>query len=102
MVVQQYQLEKTTHLLWSLQKVQQLRGRVEQLVKGMVIAIRTVGGAVGAATYGNVIVRVETGLTQNSADTSFTGKVISVSSTSNSVDVIADTSRCPDYRFSIR
>ena len=58
-------------------------GRVEQLVKGMVIAIRTLGDAVGAATYGNVIVRVETGLTQNSADTSFTGKVISVSSTSN-------------------
>ena len=69
-------------------------GRVEQLVKGMVIAIRTLGDAVGAATYGNVIVRVETGLTQNSADTSFTGKVISVSSTSNSVDVVSDTNRC--------
>ena len=69
-------------------------GNVDWLVKGMVIAIRTLGDATGAAGYGNVIIRVESAPTQNAADTTFLGKVISVSSTASNMDKILDTQRC--------
>ena len=69
-------------------------GNVDWLVKGMVIAIRTLGDATGAAGYGNVIIRVESAPTQNAADTTFLGKVISVSSTASNMDKVLDTQRC--------
>ena len=69
-------------------------GNVDWLVKGMVIAIRTLGDATGAAGYGNVIIRVESAPTQNAADTTFVGKVISVSSTASNMDKVLDAQRC--------
>lgn len=69
-------------------------GNVGWLVKGMVIAIRTLGNATGAAGYGNVIVRVESAPTQNAADSTFTGKVISVSSTASDMNKLLDAQRC--------
>ena len=69
-------------------------GRVDWLVKGMVIAIRTLGRAEDSAGYGNVIVRVEGAPSQNAADTTFVGKVISVSSTASNMDKVLDEQRC--------
>jgi len=66
---------------------------IDWLVKGMVIAIRTIGNTADDAQYGNVIVRVEDAPVDNGADTSFTAKVISVSSGTGS-NVIADGDRC--------
>ena len=69
-------------------------GNVDWLVKGMVIAIRTLGNATGAAGYGNVIVRVESAPVQNAADTTFVAKCISVSSTASNMNKILDAQRC--------
>ena len=69
-------------------------GRVDWLVKGMVIAIRTLGRAEDSAGYGNVIVRVEGAPSQNAADTTFVGKVISVSSTASNMDKVLNEQRC--------
>ena len=54
---------------------------VDFLVKGMVIAVRTVGDS---AAYGNAILRVESAPVDNGDNTSFTAKVISVSAVSGS------------------
>ncbi len=66
---------------------------VDFLVKGMVIAVRTIGNAGSDAGYGNAILRIESGVTDNGADSSFTAKCISVSGTTGS-DAIADEDRC--------
>jgi hypothetical protein len=65
---------------------------IDFLVKGMVIAVRTVGAA-DTAGYGNAILRVETAPVDNGADTTFQAKCISVSGVSGS-DTIADDDRC--------
>jgi len=66
---------------------------VDFLVKGMVIAVRTIGNAGSDAGYGNAILRIESAVTDNGADSSFTAKCISVSGTTGS-DSIADEDRC--------
>ena len=66
---------------------------VDFLVKGMVIAVRTIGAAGSDAGYGNAILRIESAVTDNGADSSFTAKCISVSGTTGS-DSIADEDRC--------
>lgn len=65
---------------------------IDFLVKGMVLAVRTVGDS-DTAGYGNAILRVESAPTDNGADTSFTAKCISVSGVSGS-NSIADNDRC--------
>jgi len=65
---------------------------VDFLVKGMVVAVRTVGLA-DTAGYGNAILRVESAVSDNGADSSFTAKCISVSGASGS-NSIADEDRC--------
>jgi len=65
---------------------------IDFLVKGMVIAVRTVGAS-DTAGYGNAILRVESAPVDNGADTTFQAKCISVSSVSGS-DSIADNDRC--------
>jgi len=65
---------------------------VDFLVKGMVLAVRTVGDS-DTAGYGNAILRVESAPVDNGADTSFTAKCISVSGVSGS-NSIADNDRC--------
>ena len=66
---------------------------IDFLVKGMVIAVRTIGNGTDDAGYGNAILRIESAPTDNGADTSFTAKCISVSGTSGS-NAIADGDRC--------
>ena len=57
---------------------------VDFLIKGMVLAVKT------AASYGNAIVRVEDAPADNGDNTSFTAKVISVSSASGSDAIAAE------------
>jgi hypothetical protein len=59
---------------------------VEFLIKGMVFAVGTVDSDAG---YGQALVRVESGLSHGSDQSTFTGKVIDVSAVSGS-DSIAD------------
>jgi len=59
---------------------------VDYLVKGMVLAVGTVDSAAG---YGQALVRVESGVSHASADSSFTGKIIDVSAVSGS-NVLSD------------
>ena len=59
---------------------------VDYLVKGMVLAVGTVDSTSG---YGQALVRVESGVSHASADSSFTGKIIDVSAVSGS-NVLAD------------
>jgi len=59
---------------------------VEYLVKGMVLAVGTVDSTSG---YGQALVRVESGVSHASADSTFTGKVIDTSAVSGS-NVLAD------------
>jgi len=59
---------------------------VDYLVKGMVLAVGTVDSTDG---YGQALVRVESGLSHGSSDSSFTGKIIDVSAVSGS-NVLAD------------
>ena len=59
---------------------------VEFLIKGMVFAVGTVDSDAG---YGQALVRVESGLSHGSDQSTFTGKVIDVSAVSGS-DTIAD------------
>ena len=59
---------------------------VEYLVKGMVFAVGTKDDTDG---YGQALVRVESGVSHASADSSFTGKIIDVSAVSGS-NVLAD------------
>ena len=66
---------------------------VDFLVKGMVIAVRTIGDGGTDAGYGNAILRIESAVTDNGSDSSFSAKCISVSGTSGS-DSIADEDRC--------
>jgi len=66
---------------------------IDFLVKGMVIAVRTIGSETDDAGYGNAILRIESAVTDNGADSSFTAKCISVSGTSGS-NAIADGDRC--------
>ena len=66
---------------------------VDFLVKGMVIAVRTLGSATDDAGYGNAILRIENAPVDNGSDTTFLAKCISVSGTTNS-DSIADEDRC--------
>ena len=54
---------------------------VDYLVKGMVLAVGTVDSTSG---YGQALVRVESGVSHASSDSSFTGKVIDVSAVSGS------------------
>jgi len=67
---------------------------VDFLVKGMVFAVRTLGDTAADATYANIVVRVEDAPQQNASDTSFTGKVISVSSTATNANKLLDNKRC--------
>ena len=67
---------------------------VDFLVKGMVFAVRTLGGAAGDNTYANIVVRVEDAPVQNTSDTTFTGKVISVSSTATNANKLLNDKRC--------
>ena len=66
---------------------------VDFLVKGMVFAVRTLGGTEDDATYANIVCRVEDAPVQNAADTTFTGKVISVSSTATNANKLLDNKR---------
>ena len=65
---------------------------VDFLVKGMVVAVRTVG-ADDTAGYGNAILRIENAPVDNGADTTFLAKCISVSGVSGS-NSIADNDPC--------
>ena len=69
---------------------------VDFLVKGMVFAVRTLGDTADDATYANVVVRVEDGPVQDSSNnqTTFSGKVISVSSTATNANKLLDNKRC--------
>ena len=67
---------------------------VDFLVKGMVFAVRTLGDTAADATYANIVVRVEDAPVQNASDSSFTGKVISVSSTATNANKLLDNKRC--------
>lgn len=60
---------------------------VEYLIKGMVFAVGTKDDTDG---YGQALVRVESGLSHGSADSSFTGKVIDVSAVSGSNSIADD------------
>ena len=60
---------------------------VEYLVKGMVLAVGTVDSAAG---YGQALVRVESGVSHSSSDSSFTGKIIDVSAVSGSNVIAAE------------
>jgi hypothetical protein len=60
---------------------------VEYLVKGMVFAVGTVDSTAG---YGQALVRVESGVSHASSDSSFTGKVIDVSAVSGSDSIAND------------
>ena len=60
---------------------------VEYLVKGMVFAVGTVDSTAG---YGQALVRVESGVSHASSDSSFTGKVIDVSAVSGSNSIADD------------
>ena len=62
------------------------RAAVEYLVKGMVLAVGTVDDTNG---YGQALVRVESGVSHGSNQSTFTGKVIDTSAASGS-DSIAD------------
>ena len=69
---------------------------VDFLVKGMVFAVRTLGDTAADATYANIVVRVEDAPVQDSSNnqTTFTGKVISVSSTATNANKLLDNKRC--------
>ena len=69
---------------------------VDFLVKGMVFAVRTMGDTADDAVYANIVCRVEDAPVQDSSNnqTTFTGKVISVSSTATDANVLADDKRC--------
>jgi len=69
---------------------------VDFLVKGMVFAVRTMGDTADDAVYANIVCRVEDAPVQDSSNnqTTFTGKVISVSSTATNANVLADDKRC--------
>ena len=60
---------------------------VEFLIKGMVFAVGTKDDTDG---YGQALVRVESGLSHGSSDSSFTGKVIDVSAVSGSNSIADD------------
>ena len=60
---------------------------VDYLVKGMVLAVGTVDSTAG---YGQALVRVESGVSHASSDSSFTGKVIDVSAVSGSNSIADD------------
>ena len=69
---------------------------VDFLVKGMVFAVRTLGDTAADATYANIVVRVEDAPVQDSSNnqSTFTGKVISVSSTATNANKLLDNKRC--------
>ena len=67
---------------------------VDFLVKGMVFAVRTMGGTEGDNDYANIVCRVEDAPLQNDSDTTFTGKVISVSTTTGDADKLLNNKRC--------
>ena len=60
---------------------------VEYLIKGMVLAVGTVDSTAG---YGQALVRVESGVSHGSDQSTFTGKVIDVSSVSGSDSIAND------------
>jgi hypothetical protein len=67
---------------------------VDFIVKGMVFAVRTKGGAAGDNAYANIVVRVETVPASANNETTFTGKVISVSSTAANANKLLAGKRC--------
>ena len=68
---------------------------VDFLVKGMVFAVRTMGDTADDAVYANIVCRVEDAPVQDSSNnqTTFTGKVISVSSTATNANKLLDNKR---------
>ena len=67
---------------------------VDWLIKGMVFAVNTTTGA-ETAGYAQTLVRVESAVTDNGSDSSFTGKVIDVSNSNVSgYNVISDNDDC--------
>tara|TARA_R110000824_G_scaffold107621_5_gene253998 strand:+ start:3249 stop:4613 length:1365 start_codon:yes stop_codon:yes gene_type:complete len=65
---------------------------VDWLVKGMVFSVNTIDSAAG---WAQVLVRVDTAVTDNGSDSSFTGKVIDVSNSGiSNYNVIADNLKC--------
>ena len=64
---------------------------VDWLIKGMVIAVRTVGDT-DAAGFGNAIFRIENAPTDNGTDTGFQAKCISFSGATGS-DVLANNDK---------
>ena len=67
---------------------------VDFLIKGMVFVVNTTTGA-ETSGYAQAMVRIETAPVSNSSDTSFTGKVISLSNANVSgYNVIADDDVC--------
>jgi hypothetical protein len=71
---------------------------VDYLVKGMVLAVGTVDSTAG---YGQALVRVESGVSHASADSSFTGKIIDVSAVSGS-NVLADNDVAHNTAYATR
>ena len=69
---------------------------VDFLIKGMVFAVRTKGGAAGDNAYANIVGRVETvpASANSGAETTFTGKIISVSSTAANANKLLAGKRC--------
>jgi len=66
---------------------------VDWLIKGMIFAVRTTGSG-DAVGYGNSIFRIESTPVDGGSDTSFTGRCISVSESSNGGDTVANNDKC--------
>ena len=65
---------------------------IDWLIKGMVFSVNTIDSAAG---WAQVLVRVDSAVTQNSADSSFTGKIIDVSNSGvTDYNVIATNKQC--------
>ena len=65
---------------------------IDWLIKGMVFSVNTIDSTAG---WAQVLVRVDSAVTQNSADSTFTGKVIDVSNTGiSNYNVVGDNLQC--------
>jgi len=65
---------------------------IDWLVKGMVFSVNTIDSTAG---WAQVLVRVESAVTDNGADSTFTGKVIDVSNSGiSNYNVVATNKRC--------
>ena len=72
--------------------VDDANGSIDWLVKGMVFSVNTIDSTAG---WSQVLVRVDTAVTDNGSDSSFTGKIIDVSNSGvTNYNVIGDNLKC--------